>query len=104
MDAYLSYVADFIQDTCVVVVFAYLLTRLRIVRILLREQISTRQASILGIILGLIGLTERFIPQVGFKYASESLCIAFAASIGGLPVVLITALILVLGSAIGTPR
>jgi LytS/YehU family sensor histidine kinase len=104
MDVYLSNVSDFIQDTCVVVVFAYLLTRGKIVRLLLRERMSTREAVLFGISLGLVGLTERFIPQIGFKYASASLCIAFAASIGGLPVVLITASILALGSTIGMPR
>lgn len=100
MDSYFVYMASFLKDACVLVVLAYLLARGRMLRLLFRERLSRTTTLLLGTCLGVIGLTEALIPQAGFQYAIGTLCIAFAASIGGSLVGLIAAGIIILGTAL----
>jgi hypothetical protein len=71
---------------------------------LFRERLSLQATALLGTCLGLIGLMEAHIPEAGFQYASSTLCISFATSIGGLPVGLVTTAVIAVVTAITTPR
>ncbi|HLK58266.1 MAG TPA: histidine kinase [Chthonomonadaceae bacterium] len=86
-----SYFSVFIKDTCVLVVVAYLLSRGRLLRLLFRERLSLREVLILGICLGLAGLSLTLFPDARVPYAVPTLFITFATLVGGLPTGLVTA-------------
>ena len=104
MTPYTSYLIAFCSDASTLIVLSYVLARGKTLRMLFRERLSAKAAAVLGICLGLIGLMESHVPEAGFQYASSSLCIAFATSIGGLPVGLLTSAVIGLVTAIPTPH
>src|SRR5689334_19797848 len=101
---FVAYLIAFCSDACTLVVLSYLLARGRTLRMLFRERLSMQASALLGLCLGLIGLMETHIPEAGFQYASSSLCIAFATSIGGLPVGLVTTAVITIVAAFTMPR
>jgi two-component system LytT family sensor kinase len=98
-----SYFSVFIRDTCVLVVVAYLLTRGRMLRLLFQKRLPPPQTFGLGITLGLMGLSESLFQDAPLVYATHTLSVVFATMIGGLPVGLITAVVIMLGVAVQTP-
>ena len=91
MAQYVPTINAFIEDTCVLVVIAYLLARGGALTLLFPTRPSRRNEVILGILLGLVGLTEIIFPGARSPYVVHSLIITFATLIGGLRVGLIAA-------------
>jgi LytS/YehU family sensor histidine kinase len=89
---------NFIADTCILVVIAYLLARGRMLTLLFRENLTPGEVFHLGLIMGLVGLMEAIFPDVGLPYATHTLFVIFATIIGGLRVGLVTAAIVTLGA------
>lgn len=82
---------SFIESTCVIVVFAYILTRNPLIALFSREKSSLRDTLILGVVLGLAGLVELYFAQNRFPYDTYALIVTFAALRGGWKVGCITA-------------
>jgi LytS/YehU family sensor histidine kinase len=91
---------SFIESTCVIVVFAYLLTRNPVMALLLRERLSGRSTFLLGGIFGLAGMVELYFVQSRFPYDTYALIITFAALRGGWKVGTVTALFVSLGACL----
>jgi hypothetical protein len=104
MTSYASYLIAFCADASTLIVLSYVLARGKTLRMLFRERLSAQATALLGICLGLIGLMESHVPEAGFHYASSTLCIAFATSIGGLPVGLLTSAVILGGAAFNMPH
>ena len=104
MKPYLSVVNAFLEDTCVLMVIAYLLARGRMLALLIAERITGRQALTLGVVLGLVGITEVIFPGLRSPYVLHTLIITFATLLGGLRVGAIAIVTVIVGVAIlGTP-
>src|SRR5215211_5906148 len=97
MRAVLSAINAFIEDTSVLIVVAYLLARGRRLALLFRGSPRLWEASYLGAILGLVGLTEVAFPSARFPYTIHTLIVTFATLAGTLRVGLITAAVVTLG-------
>src|SRR5579862_7763773 len=89
---------SFIEDTCVVVVIAYLLTRGRMLALLTSESRTRVSVWSLGMIFGVVGLTESFFPGARFPYVTHTLIVTFASYTVGLPAGLVAAAIVAVGS------
>ncbi len=100
MNAYFSVINAFIEDSSVIVVVAYLLARGRMLRLLFAERRDLRSSLFLGLILGLIGLTEAVFPGKRQPYVADTLLVIFATLIGGLRVGMVAATVLSLGAAL----
>jgi LytS/YehU family sensor histidine kinase len=97
MDAIIGAINAFIEDTAVLVMVAYLLARGRVLRLLFRERLTLWEASYLGMILGLVGVTEAIFPGARFPYTTHTLIVTFATLAGTLPVGLMAAAVAALG-------
>ena len=103
MKPFLPVLNAFIEDTCVLMVIAYLLARGRMLTLLFAERAIEQRALILGVVLGLVGLTETIFPGLRSPYVLHTLIITFATLIGGLRVGLIATCTVLLGvAALGT--
>ncbi len=91
MSYYLSILNAFIEDTCVLAVVAYLLARGPMLSLLRGERKTGRDAITLGLILGLVGLTEVIFPGARAPYVMHTLIVTFATLVGGMRVGLIAA-------------
>ncbi len=100
VNAYFSVINAFIEDSSVIVVVAYLLARGRMLQLLFAERRDLRGSLFLGLILGLIGLTEAVFPGKRQPYVADTLLVIFATLAGGLRVGLIAATVLSLGAAL----
>ena len=100
MNLDLSVINAFIEDTCVLMVIAYLLARGRMLTLLTAERVTWRRVLTLGAILGLIGLTEVIFPGKRSPYVLHTLIVTFAVLVGGLRVGLAAALTVVVGVAL----
>lgn len=98
MNTVLRAINAFIEDTSVLLVFAYLLARGRILELLFRERLTGWQAVSLGCVLGILGLTETTFPGARFPYTTHTLIVTFATIAGRLPVGLITAAVVTAGA------
>ncbi len=76
---------------------AYLLARGRALNWLFEEEISGREKVYLGLLLGLVGLTEVIFPGARYPYVTHTLLITFASLIGGLRVGMIAAITVTFG-------
>ena len=103
MNAYFSVINAFIEDSSVIVIVAYLLARGRMLRLLFAERRDLRSSLFLGLILGLIGLTEAVFPGKRQPYVADTLLVIFATVTGGLRVGLVAATVLSLGAALFEP-
>jgi signal transduction histidine kinase len=97
MDAILSTINRFVEDTTVLVAVAYLLARGRRLALLFRGRPRLWEASYLGAILGVVGLTEVAFPGARFPYTIHTLIVTFATLAGTLRVGLITAAVVTVG-------
>lgn len=103
MSAYLPVINAFIEDTCVIAIVAYLLARGRMLSLLFSEPRSWRGDAYLGVILGIVGLSEIIFPGARSPYVMHTLIVAFATLVGGLRVGLIAAGTVLLGVFILQP-
>jgi LytS/YehU family sensor histidine kinase len=103
MAALTSTLNTFFQNTCVIVVFAYVLTRTRLMPLLFLSQRSIRDVLTLGGAFGLMGLLELFFASSRFPYDTYTLIVTFAVINAGLRVGLVAALILTSGSILMLP-
>jgi LytS/YehU family sensor histidine kinase len=87
----------FIEDTCVLMVIAYLLARGHVLDMLVPERHDARHRLRLGIVMGLIGLSEVVFPGARAPYVAHTLLIAFATLVGGIQVGLIASLLVSAG-------
>jgi LytS/YehU family sensor histidine kinase len=85
VNSYFQTVNAFLEDTCVIIVLAYLLARGRMLALLLQETSSRRRTLYLGAIFGVIGITEVIFPGARYPYVTNTLIITFAAFTVGLP-------------------
>lgn len=97
MNLYLPVINAFIEDTCVLMVIAYLLARGRMLTLLISERATNHHVWTLGVILGLVGLTEAIFPGLRSPYVLHTLIITFATLICGLRVGLIAVGTVLLG-------
>jgi signal transduction histidine kinase len=93
----------FIEDTCVLTVVAYLLARGGMLDLLFQPRLLRRQALYLGLILGLIGLTETIFPGARYPYVTSTLIVTFASVTGGLQTGLAATCVIVGGSILLQP-
>ena len=100
VNAFFSVINAFIEDSSVIVVVAYLLARGRMLGLLFSERRDVRSSLFLGLILGLIGLTEALFPGKRQPYVADTLLVIFATVVGGLRVGLVSAAVMSLGSAL----
>lgn len=100
MNIYFSAINAFIEDSCVLVVVAYLLARGQMLRLLFAERRDLRSSLLLGLILGLIGLTEAVFPGKRQPYVADTLLVIFATLVGGVRVGLVATVVLNLGAAL----
>jgi len=101
LDYFIRALNAFIEDTCVLVAVAFLLARGRMLALLFRERRTPWESLYLGVVLGIIGVTEEAFPGARTPYLMDSLMVTFAALTGGpvvslVTVVLITAVALLL--------
>src|SRR5579872_2097331 len=96
---------SFIEDTCVVVVIAYLLTRGRMLALLTAERPTRAGIWSLGLVFGVVGLTETIFPGARFPYVTHTLIVTFASFTAGLQTGLMAAAVVAIGScAIQSPH
>jgi LytS/YehU family sensor histidine kinase len=93
----------FVEDTCVIIVVAYLLARGRMLALLFQQRLPWRQALTLGITLGLVGLSEAVFPGARRPYITSTLIVMYAGMAGGLRVGLVTAAVVGLISPVLHP-
>jgi len=96
-----TYLGVFANDTCVLIVAAYLLTRVGLLRLLFKPRLRTGGVVVLGLSLGFVGLAASLLMEPRFPYAAHTLFSAFATILAGMPVGLIAAGIVSIGA---TPR
>jgi sensor histidine kinase YesM len=104
MPSILILVNSLVQDTCVVIVIAYLLGRGSILTSLDRAGVSRRDAVRLGAVLGIVGLLEIVFPGARYPYKIDMLVSVYAAAVGGLAAGLPCTAIVSLGSLALQPR
>ena len=94
MNGYFQMINAFIEDTCVIIVLAYLLARGGMLAMVFNSRRTRRESLYLGAIFGLIGLTEVIFPGARYPYVTNTLIVSFAAFMVGLsPALLATCLI-----------
>lgn len=103
VNLYFSVINAFIEDTSVIVVVAYLLARGRMLGLLFAERRDLRSRLFLGLILGMIGLTEAVFPGKRQPYVADTLLVVFATVASGMQVGLIAATALNLGAVFFEP-
>jgi len=103
LNIYFQAVNAFIEDTCVLIVVAYLLVRGGMLDLLFQQRLARREALYLGLILGLIGLTETIFPGARYPYVTSTLIVTFASVTGGLRTGLVTAAAIAIVSIVLQP-
>lgn len=87
---------DFLEDTCIVMVLAYLLSRGNLLITLFDVKRRRRDQIALAIIFGLIGGSEMIFPGERYPYVTFTLASAFAGYAGGLLLGILTASVMTL--------
>ncbi|MCW3098835.1 MAG: histidine kinase [Chthonomonadaceae bacterium] len=100
---YALYFTDFLKDTSLLILIAYLLTRGQLLRLMFRERLRSAETLLLGLPLGVISLGVSLLPDVGFQYPCQTLFAVFATLAGGLYVGLIVAVITSLDTVATAP-
>lgn len=90
----------FLEDTCVIVTVAFLLSRGSLMPRLFSERRGLRDQLILGVVFAVIGASEFLFPGDRYPYVAYTLAIAFAGYAGGLTVGLAAAALLIAVDAI----
>jgi len=90
---------SFIEDTCVIAVIAYLLARGRMLELLSATDTKRSRAVVLGMVLGIIGVSEIVFPGDRSPYMVHTLLVTFATLIGGLSAGITSALVVCIAAA-----
>jgi LytS/YehU family sensor histidine kinase len=90
----------FVEDTCVIVVVAYLMTRGHLLALLSERRPPVREQLLLGGLLGLIALTEDIFPGARYPYVTRTLIITFTTLAAGAPAGTAAALVAAVGSVL----
>jgi len=98
MTGFLTTANAFIEDTCVIIVIAHLLTRMGPLAALSQVRLSQWRMWQLGILFGVIGLSEPLFPGARFPYVMHTLVATYASLVGGLLVGLIVMGIVTIGA------
>ncbi len=93
----------FIEDTCVLSVIAYLLTRISSLGDARGSRLVVTNRWKFGLVLGLVGLTETVFPGARFPYVTNTLIGTYAAFIGGVEVGAIALGVMTVGSLVWQP-
>lgn len=72
----------FIEDTCVLTVIAYLLARGRLLQLLYPSPTTLRRKIVIGLLMGLVGLTEIIFPGARAPYIVHTMSVTLATLIG----------------------
>jgi len=88
----------FIEDTCVIAVIAYLLARGRMLMLLFGDKPTQSRSIAMGLVFGLIGLSEIVFPGDRSPYVVHTLLVSFATIVGGFSVGLAAASTITVGS------
>ncbi len=88
----------FIEDTCVIAVIAYLLARGRMLGLLYGDRPSRSRSIAMGLVFGVIGLSEIVFPGDRAPYVVHTLLVSFATTVGGFTVGLTAASTITIGS------
>lgn len=81
--AVLEWVFTLLEDTCVLVAGAYVLTRGRTLSILLDEKRGLSRTALLGLYFALLAAVQDLLPGSQHPFAPSTLVVTFAASIAG---------------------
>ena len=101
--AALAAINAFLEDTCVIVVVAYLLTRGHLFALLTAEHRAWRGVVVLGSVLGVIGITEDVFPGARYPYVTETLVLTFTMLACGPRVGFVTAFVICVGDFVFRP-
>lgn len=93
----------FIEDTCVLSVVAYLLTRISSLGRLAGSQSVVANRWKFGLALGLVGLTETVFPGARYPYVTNTLIGSYAAFVGGIEVGAVALGVMTVGSLLWHP-
>jgi len=99
MDHFESVLNAFIEDTCVLVVIAYLLARGRMLGLLLGDT-RGRNGVLLGLLFGTVGCTEVIFPGARSPYMLHTLIVSFATVLGGIRTGMAAVITILLGVAL----
>lgn len=103
MNLIFQIVNAFIEDTCVIIVVAFLLARGKMLALMDQSKRSRRQIFYLGVVFGLIGLTETIFPGARYPYVANTLIVTFAAVTAGLAPALIAGCLIAVASLFFQP-
>src|SRR5689334_8136713 len=98
MNGYYQTLNSFLEDTCVIVVIAYLLKRGRMLSLLFQEKRTIRQTLYMGAIFGLFGMIEALFPGARYPYGPKLLIVIFAAIMAGAGPALVAAALIAMAS------
>ena len=100
MQSFLVALNSFLEDTCVLVVIAYLLTRGQILSLVFTEDERRpwRDRLRAGLLLGAVGATEYLFPNQRAPYVPQTLFVTFAAVACGFRVSAITAFVILVAA------
>ena len=98
MNSHFQALNAFIEDTCVIAVIAYLLARGRVLVLLFSTEKRLNQKIVLGLLFGLIGLSEIVFPGARSPYVTHTLLVTFATLSGGFPVGVTSAITIACGA------
>lgn len=104
MNAAFSVINSFIEDTCVLAMVAYLLTRGRMQALLFHAGLTFRQTLVIGLVMGVVGITEVIFPGARYPYITSTLIVAFAVISCNLAAGLIAAAAVALTTLALNPR
>lgn len=102
MNSHLPVLNAFIEDTCVIAVIAYLLARGSVLELLSspHKKRTSNQNLLLGLLFGVIGVSEIVFPGARSPYVVHTLLVTFATLCGGLPVGATAALTIACGALV----
>src|SRR5579871_6428377 len=93
----------FIEDTCVLIVIAYLMARGKLLKTLFPERSDRKGKIWLGCLFGLVGISEVIFPGARAPYVAHTLMVTFAALLGDLSAGLIAVAIIALSMLLLQP-
>ena len=73
----------FLEDSCVLIAVAYLLTRGSLLALLLATKRTHYEEALLGAIFAIVGVLQDLVPDARYPYAAPALIVTFAALAAG---------------------
>lgn len=84
----------FLEDTCVIIVVAYLLARGPMLGVLFDRRMTARRQVIVGAVFGLIGVSDVILPGARYPYSVSTLIVTFAAVMAGVRPALVASVLI----------